>query len=683
MTEYFKRNMVGGMINSIGITEQDCASIVYMFRYLDNELKYITFETHDDFTIEFNNGERLYVQVKINQFDINFVSNLLSKYYDENKNQVFIGTGYDDKMRNLISLKERYKNSKVFNEKEEIKLEFEKECKIRKIDGNKFINVDFYIIDDINSVRIAKNEIYEWADRHKLFVDVQKVLEILISKISLELRRYGGLLDYKEIIDIINQNKSSKIASLSEKKSYDLSKIRIIGEIEEKMRKHPREFDGLQSLKLKIENDLFIEAINNIDSYYPEYSEYLNIYLWLLNMNGKYKEVISIKDEIKSENIEGRFQYIKALYELGSYKDVINEVHYINNMEKTFELNMYLGMSYANIEDFNNARKLFEECININPEITEPYIEMAKTYGYSKSALTYLNMAIMADKRNPKSYLEKGKIKRYFGLFEEAFSCFEKYMELSEDYYNEFVLRELSLSCYGANLEEKNIYFSRWLDRMVKFNTIQEFNDNIVGVDIGFEYTNLFYINVGEKEVTIDVNNNYKLSIIKQSYSIGAIGLYISPSNYGLLKMQEELFEKSMSDMRSVKDDDTLMEKAAMPTLFKLFDDEDTYNEMKRTLLKLNVLIMNHQYEGYVEYFANDEDIKVKIVKKQYSLDAAINVGGYCFDIWVPKTEDGYQAFMKKLSGEIMFNEAAVVLAFNDDIFQITFNSSLIEKTDR
>lgn len=254
--------------------------------------------------------------------------------------------------------------------------------------------MDFYIIDDMNSVRIAKNEIYEWADRHKLFVDVQKVLEILVAKVSLELRRYGGSLDYNEIIDIINQNKSSKIASLSDKKSYDLSKRRIIEEIEEKMRKHPRDFDGLQSLKLKIENDLFIEAINNIDSYYPEYSEYLNIYLWLLNMNGKYKEVISTKDEIKSENIEGRFQYIKALYGLGFYDDTIIEICAINSVKKIFELNMYLGMSYANTGDFDNARKLFEECIIIDPEVTEPYIEMAKTYGYSKTALQYLNMAI-------------------------------------------------------------------------------------------------------------------------------------------------------------------------------------------------------------------------------------------------------------------------------------------------
>ena len=684
MTNLFSPKMVGGMINSMGITEQDCASITYMFHYLDSELKYITFELYDDFTIEFNNGERLYAQVKINQFDIKFVSNLLSKYYDENKNQVFIGTGYDDKVRNLISLKERYKNSKIFKEKEEIKMEFEKECKKRNIDGNKFINVDFYIIDDINSIRIAKNEIYEWADRHKLFVDVQKVLETLDAKISLELRRYGGSLSYNEIIDIINQNKSSKIASLSDKKSYDLSKMRIIEEIEDKMRKHPREFDGLQSLKLKIENDLFIEAINGMATYYPEYGEYINIYLWLLNMNGKFNEVLSLKDEIKNENLEGRLQYIKALYELGFYTETIDEICAINNVEKNLELNMYLGMSYANTEDNDKARTVFEECISIDPEVSEPYIEMAKTYGYSKAALQYLNKAIKADKRNPKSYIEKGKIKRYFGSFEEAVSCFEQYMELSGDYYNEFVLREISFSCYNGNIEESKTYFSRWLDRMIKFSMLQVINGKIAGMDIGYNYTNIFCIIIGEKDVMLDVNNNYKVNIRRQSYSTGAIGLFVSPSNLFLEKAQNDFLRESQDvDDIIVKDEDTIIEEASMPALFKLFDNKDIYYQMKQILLKLNILIMNHEYEGYVEYLVNDEDIKVKIVKKQYSLDATIDIGGYCFDIWIPKTEDGYQAFMKKLSGKIMFNEAAVVLMCKEEICQITFNASLIEKFER
>lgn len=119
---------------------------------------------------------------------------------------------------------------------------------------------------------------------------------------------------------------------------------------------------------------------------------------------------------------------------------------------------------------------------------------MARTYDYSKTALQYLNMAIKADKRNPKSYLEKGKIKRYFGSFEEAFSCFEKYMELSGDYYNEFVLREISFSCYNGYIDEGKIYFSRWLDRLIKFNMLQEISDKIAGIDIGWDYTNIFCI---------------------------------------------------------------------------------------------------------------------------------------------------------------------------------------------
>lgn len=181
----------------------------------------------------------------------------------------------------------------------------------------------------------------------------------------------------------------------------------------------------------------------------------------------------------------------------------------------------------------------------------------------------------------------------------------------------------------------------------------------------------------------LDINNNYKVCIRRQSYSTGAIGLFVSPSNLFLTKAQNDLMRESQDNDEIVKDEDTIIEEAAMPTLFKIFDDENTYYEMKQTLLELNVLRMNHEYEGYVEYLVNDEDIKVKLVKKQYSLDATIDVGGYCFDIWIPKTEDGYQAFMKKLSGEILFKEAAVVLRCNKEICQITFKASLIEKIER
>lgn len=43
------RKNVGGMISSIGFSEQDCASIKYMFEYLENGLVEISFESKKRF----------------------------------------------------------------------------------------------------------------------------------------------------------------------------------------------------------------------------------------------------------------------------------------------------------------------------------------------------------------------------------------------------------------------------------------------------------------------------------------------------------------------------------------------------------------------------------------------------------------------------------------------------------
>lgn len=59
------------------------------------------------------------------------------------------------------------------------------------------IKVDAF--DSFNCVSIAKNEINEWADKHCIFVDSQRILEELIAKISLDLRPYGGVMSKEDI----------------------------------------------------------------------------------------------------------------------------------------------------------------------------------------------------------------------------------------------------------------------------------------------------------------------------------------------------------------------------------------------------------------------------------------------------------------------------------------------------
>jgi hypothetical protein len=50
------KKLTGGMISSIGFAEQDYASIKYLFMFLDNGLREISFESADDFCLALDDG---------------------------------------------------------------------------------------------------------------------------------------------------------------------------------------------------------------------------------------------------------------------------------------------------------------------------------------------------------------------------------------------------------------------------------------------------------------------------------------------------------------------------------------------------------------------------------------------------------------------------------------------------
>ena len=60
------KRLTGGMIDSIGITQQDLISIKYIFDNLDKGLDRISFEGDDDFTLFYSNGFSRKCQCKVN-----------------------------------------------------------------------------------------------------------------------------------------------------------------------------------------------------------------------------------------------------------------------------------------------------------------------------------------------------------------------------------------------------------------------------------------------------------------------------------------------------------------------------------------------------------------------------------------------------------------------------------------
>ena len=125
------KKLVGGMFNSIGFSQQDLASIKYIFLYLNEGLKEISFESDDDFCLVLNDSKRIKVQVKINTLTTHLARQLSKKisYADQN---IIIGTGYDDNFRNILQYKNRHLNNvkgEYYDNKDKLHSDWEEYCK--------------------------------------------------------------------------------------------------------------------------------------------------------------------------------------------------------------------------------------------------------------------------------------------------------------------------------------------------------------------------------------------------------------------------------------------------------------------------------------------------------------------------------------------------------------------------
>ena len=313
------RKNVGGMINSIGFSEQDCASIKYMFEYLENGLAEISFESKNDFCIVLDNGKRLYFQVKINQFSLQKVSELL-KSSDIKEKTVFIGCGYDDGFRNLLQYKRRYIEARdgiLCEDKQSLLSEMEELCQKNNIDVKLFLQCDFLTLENMGREAIAKNEIEEWARKKCIYIDTDALFNELASLISNRFRTIGGRLSKNEIGEIIKKHRTSKIESFIPKGEKISSVIEketkkdIAGYIDNLIIKYVVIKDKLLLIKYYLENDQLVEAKNGIEEIIDMCHELESILLLILNIMGDYDAVIE-RENLYEKEVDCIVEYAKA-----------------------------------------------------------------------------------------------------------------------------------------------------------------------------------------------------------------------------------------------------------------------------------------------------------------------------------------------------------------------------------
>jgi len=344
----------------------------------------------------------------------------------------------------------------------------------------------------------------------------------------------------------------------------------------------------------------------------------------------------------------------------------------ISNWENLLEIYFLLAKCYKNKGNNEKGIIYLEKSLDLNQHKEVIYFELGMMYPYSKKCIDYMDKALSYNKKFALAFLEKGKVLRYFGQFKKAIKNLEMYMELSEDYLNSKVLLEIAMSYYNTG-DTNNIYLARWIDRFINFDLDKPISDGekIPVIDIGYEYTNILILIRNKDYIEVNMNNK---NIIKTQYKIhsrSGIGLYISPIN------------RWLAEFVMNKDCDELDLEASLPTLFKIYDNQDNYIKNKNELLLEDVLHLNHKWDKFEEYIVNDKNITVTIIKMLNSLNAIIQIGNYIIDEWIPSTSEGFHGFRSKLQSELMFNEAAIVLRSPEEICQITFRKNRIQIIDK
>lgn len=668
---------VGGMINSIGYSEQDCASVKYMFEYLDNGLKEISFESENDFCIVLDSGEKLSIQTKINQFTLDFVSKML-KESKINGKTIFVGSGYDDGFRNLIQDKARYiaaNESVLCEDKEMLFFEIDECCKKKNIETSKFLICDFMILDGINRDAVAKNAIDTWARRKGVFIDTDGLFNELVALIGNKLRTIGGHLSKTEIKEIINKHRNSKIESFISKRDRVSSVIEEVNkkDIEEYLDnlavKYTRIHEIIVLIKYELLNDQLVEARNRIEDILSLCPELKSILLMVLNMIGDYDSVIDKECGIEKDDKICIVEYAKAHMCRNEF-EISNEHLQTIGLDEWDEVVFYISaINYHGMGNDETAQKYLEHCIKLNVEFVDAYVFLASLIYVlePERAAEYLDIALGLDSKCAKAYLLRAEISQLYDDFSCVIDNYEKYIFYSGDDENDQVLLLIAINKYHIDSEDWQLAFYKW-------NEAFRINNDIVGevnipvIDLGKSYFCCFSLQSLEDGLTVYCNSQEIFSYNKQkNIAKTAIGLYMSQNDVCFYKFtSQNIVNPIRKSMNNIKDE------FALPTIFKFYDTKESYEYALNNLLKQGVLYSGCCFlDNTKEYKIYENDIDMRLVINKNKLSGGARIGKLSMNIEINQCNKGLELFKEKLNKNCANNEAAIMLVFDKEYYAI------------
>lgn len=446
----------------------------------------------------------------------------------------------------------------------------------------------------------------------------------------------------------------------------------VLNKLDRLIEQIPRLKKDFQLLKFEIEHCDYSEAVNGIESLHGVNDEIKEIRIWLNYVIGNYDKVLEEVDGSKKNSefilkIAGKSDLV-----LGNYDDAITKFSKANELQETYENYFLILKCYESMDNNEGREGVLQKLLRFsyNKDITN--YEWGCFTMYSKKSLEYFSEAIKNNREFAEAYLKRGIVERFYGEWGKAIADLETYIEIGGDYTNTDILLELAMAYYN-NGDFNNIYISRWIDNMMNSSAriSLENGKSALVVDIGYDYSNIMNLTRKGDYILVNINGIDIMKVSFKNRAKSGIGLYPSQVNEFLL-----LYGSDMSE-------EEIKEAASLPALYRIFDNDNEYEAVKRDLLSENVLHINHKEENYEEYIIEDENICVDIEKRIKSLNAIIKIGDYIIDEWFSVTAEGFHTFRSKLSQGTMFQEAVIILIGPKQECQLTFKKDRINIIDK
>lgn len=431
--DYFGKTKTGGSNSSKGFAYQDLCAAFYLLKYLNvSGFNSIGIETDDDFSLLFDDGKKINVQVKYEELSIPIVN----KYTSEN--QIVLGPSKNKSLSTLLSYLKQYRNNQFSNEDNLSKISVSEDfISVLKRNGIVLENISEIssawsvdVLPEDKVKDIIKLEIIEWGIDNALLLDGDECLKSLILRIyeSRSNRGYIKITDVANIFEKYSKKlmlKEDGAASLNFLEDLNLDKDEILisvnskvskaegllidGHYEEALRGYVELSKAVASEKLYIKCAGILQVLGKVD----DAILYCNN---ALKVNPMYAMALAVKGTLVSE--KGDNDFALELLESAEFQDETDPFIIYN-----------IGVAHLNLRNVEEAASYFKKTIKLNFKLSSPYLNLSICYFYQglfSEAAKHIDFALLLEPGLPEALSQKGEIKRFYGNVDEATKLFER-----------------------------------------------------------------------------------------------------------------------------------------------------------------------------------------------------------------------------------------------------------------